>query len=58
MSETSDAYDWLTLDDDEEILWAGQPASETMYGAYLVGVPLILLLGLGILVIASAYLTR
>ena len=58
MDETSANYDWLTLDEDEEILWAGQPASETMYGAYLVGIPTILLLGLGLLIIASAYLTR
>ena len=58
MDETSASYDWLTLDEDEEILWAGQPASETMYGAYLVGIPTILLLGLGLLIIASAYLTR
>jgi len=58
MDETSASYDWLTLDEDEEILWAGQPASETMYGAYLVGVPLILLVGLGLLIIASAYLSR
>lgn len=58
MDETSDSYDWLTLEDDEEILWAGQPASETMYGAYIVGIPTILLLGLGLLIIASAYLSR
>jgi uncharacterized membrane protein YdbT with pleckstrin-like domain len=58
MSEDGATYDWLTLDSDEEVLWAGQPAPETMYGAYLIGIPMILLLGLGLLVIASAYLTR
>jgi uncharacterized membrane protein YdbT with pleckstrin-like domain len=58
MSEDAQPYDWLTLDDDEEILWAGQPASEVMYGAYLVGIPLLPLLGFGLLIIASAYLTR
>lgn len=58
MSEDAQPYDWLTLDDDEEILWAGQPAPEVMYGAYLVGIPLLPLLGFGLLIIASAYLTR
>ncbi|MBX0321704.1 PH domain-containing protein [Halomicroarcula sp. F13] len=51
-------YDWLTLDDDEEIVWAGRPSTESLYGAYLVGVPMILLLGLGVVVIASAYLRQ
>lgn len=58
MSESAKQYDWLTLDPDEEILWEGQPASESMYGAYLVGVPLILLFGLGLLIIVSAHLTQ
>jgi len=58
MSDDDQPYDWLTLDGGEEILWAGQPAPEVMYGAYLVGVPMILFFGLGLLIIASAYLTR
>ena len=58
MSEGEETYDWLTLDADEEILWEGKPATETLYGAVLVGVPLVLLLGLGLLIIASAYLSR
>jgi len=58
MSDGNGSYDWLTLDPDEEILWSGKPASETMYGAYLVGVPLILFFGLGLVVIVGAYLSR
>ncbi|WP_324662973.1 PH domain-containing protein [Haloarcula sediminis] len=58
MSEDEAAYDWLTLDSDEEVLWSGKPAAETMYGAYLVGIPLILFVGLGLLIIAGAYLNR
>jgi membrane protein YdbS with pleckstrin-like domain len=58
MNDDEAAYDWLTLDPDEEILWAGQPAPEVMYGAYLVGIPTIPLLGLGLLIIARPYLTR
>ncbi len=53
----SGEYDWLTLDDDEEILWEGEISQKSMYGAYAVGVPLILLLGLGLLIIAGSYLT-
>ncbi|WP_135302355.1 PH domain-containing protein [Haloarcula amylovorans] len=51
-------HDWLTLDDDEEIVWQGQPSTESLYGTYLVGVPMILLLGLGLVVIASAHLRQ
>ncbi|MFC6755996.1 MULTISPECIES: PH domain-containing protein [Haloarcula] len=58
MSSDTGSYDWLTLDPDEEILWSGKPAAETMYGAYLTGVPLVLLFGLGLLIIAGAYLNR
>ena len=58
MSSTTGAYDWLTLDPDEEILWSGKPASETMYGAYLIGVPLVLFFGLGLVMIVGAYLNR
>jgi len=58
MSDNRRGYDWLTLDSDEEVLWSGQPAPETMYGAYITGVPMILFFGLGLLVIAGAYLNR
>ncbi|WP_276271362.1 PH domain-containing protein [Haloarcula litorea] len=51
-------HDWLALDDDEEVVWSGQPATESLYGAYLVGVPLILLLGLGLVIVVSAYLRQ
>ncbi|MBV0923472.1 PH domain-containing protein [Halomicroarcula limicola] len=51
-------HDWLTLDDDEEIVWRGQPSTESLYGTYIVGVPMILLLGLGLVVIASARLRQ
>ncbi|MFC7077465.1 PH domain-containing protein [Haloarcula halophila] len=53
----SAAYDWLTLDDDEEIVWEGQPSSESLYGTYIVGALLIPLVGLGLLVIFGGYLT-
>ncbi|MCU4800949.1 PH domain-containing protein [Halobacteria archaeon HArc-gm2] len=52
----SGKYDWLTLDDDEEILWEGKISQKSMIGTYVVGVPLILLLGLGLLIIVPSYL--
>jgi len=52
----SEEYDWLTLDDDEEILWEGKISQKSMIGTYVVGVPLILLLGLGLLIIVPSYL--
>jgi len=58
MSDGHESYDWLTLDPDEDVLWSGKPAAETMYGAYLVGIPLILLLGLGLVIVAGTYLSR
>ena len=58
MSDGHEPYDWLTLDPDEDVLWSGKPAAETMYGAYLVGIPLILLLGLGLVIVAGTYLSR
>ncbi|MDS0258064.1 PH domain-containing protein [Haloarcula sp. S1CR25-12] len=58
MSGDAATYDWLTLDSDEEILWSGKPAAETMYGAYLTGIPLILFFGLGLVILGGAYLNR
>jgi len=52
----SGEYDWLTLDDDEEILWDGEISQKSMIGTYVVGIPLILLLGLGLLIIVPSYL--
>lgn len=54
----SSSFDWLTLDPDEEVVWSGEPAKESMYGAYLVGVPLILAFGLGLLIVVPAHLKR
>jgi uncharacterized membrane protein YdbT with pleckstrin-like domain len=58
MGVAGHGYDWLTLDSDEEILWTGEPATESLYGAYIVGVPMILALGVGLLIIAGAHLAR
>lgn len=52
----SEAYDWLTLDDDEEILWDGGMSRKSLVGTYAAGVPMILFLGLGLVIIAYQHL--
>jgi uncharacterized membrane protein YdbT with pleckstrin-like domain len=49
--------EWLTLDEDEEIVWSGNPHESSLIPALVVGVPLSLLI-VGLLVIATAYLQR
>lgn len=48
--------DWLTLDDDEEVLWSGEPRMASIAPAIIVGIPLIALFGFGLIIIAGAYL--
>lgn len=59
-AETADVDDgvdleWLSLDDDEEIVWAGGPDRRTLVPAFVVGIPLAIVL-IGIVIIASEYL--
>jgi uncharacterized membrane protein YdbT with pleckstrin-like domain len=58
MGVAGHSYDWLTLDSDEEILWTGEPATESLYGVYIVGAPMILALGVGLILIVGAHLAR
>ncbi len=53
LSETD--LEWLTLEDGEEILWAGTPDRRTMIPTLLVGIPLSLVL-IGIPLIIGSYL--
>jgi uncharacterized membrane protein YdbT with pleckstrin-like domain len=50
-------YDWLTLDEDEEIVWSGNPDSKSIVPALIIGIPLSLVL-VGIPIVVSAYLWR
>ncbi|SFL56086.1 PH domain-containing protein [Halogranum rubrum] len=52
----SNDFDWLTLDGDEEILWADTPHPYSLVPAFIVGVPLSIVL-VGIPILVSAYLT-
>lgn len=47
--------DWLSLDDDEEILWAGGPDRRTLIPVFLVGIPLAIIL-IGVVIIVAEYL--
>ena len=61
MSELStidpETADWLTLDEDEEIVWSGKPHESSLIPALVVGVPLAIVL-VGIFIIAGSYLQR
>ena len=56
MSE-SPAFDWLTLDEDEEVVWADTPHRLSLVPAFVVGVPLSLVL-VGIPIVVGAYLSH
>ncbi|MFC7029162.1 PH domain-containing protein [Halomicroarcula sp. GCM10025710] len=58
-SATIDAEttDWLTLDEDEEIVWSGKPHESKLIPALVVGVPLSIVL-IGLFIIAGSYLQR
>nr|WP_255196727.1 PH domain-containing protein [Halorarius litoreus] len=50
-------FDWLTLDDDEDLVWSGKPHESSLIPALVVGIPLSIVL-VGILIIVASYLTR
>jgi uncharacterized membrane protein YdbT with pleckstrin-like domain len=56
MSADPPPFDWLTLDDEEELLWSSRPHRSSLVPALLVGVPLSLVL-IGIPILVGAYLT-
>ncbi|MFB6203496.1 MAG: PH domain-containing protein [Candidatus Nanohaloarchaea archaeon] len=49
-------YDWLSLDRGEEIEWSGEPRIHSIIPAILFGIPMIPVFGVGLLIIAGAYL--
>ncbi|MFW6436076.1 MAG: PH domain-containing protein [Halococcoides sp.] len=62
MSTTADteeaaSFDWLTLDEDEKVLWVGEPHVASIVPALAVGVVLSIVL-IGIPIIVAAYLGR
>jgi uncharacterized membrane protein YdbT with pleckstrin-like domain len=55
-STDSPSLDWLTLDDDEELLWSSRPHRSSLVPALIIGIPLSFVL-IGIPILVSAYLT-
>lgn len=50
-------FEWLTLDEGEEVEWSGQPHEYSLVPALVVGIPLAVIL-VGIVIIVAAYLSR
>ncbi|AUX09809.1 membrane-flanked domain protein [Halalkaliarchaeum desulfuricum] len=49
-------YDWLTLEADEELLWSSRPHRSSLVPAFVVGIPLSIVL-IGLVILLGAYLT-
>lgn len=47
--------DWINLDEDEEVLWSGQPRMKSIIPALIIGIPTAVI-GIGLLIIGGAYL--
>lgn len=56
-SPTASQFEWLTLEDDEEILWSDTSHRFSLVPAFIVGIPLCLIL-IGIPIVISAYLSH
>ncbi|WP_435195269.1 PH domain-containing protein [Natronomonas sp. EA1] len=54
---TEPEFDWLTLDQGEEIVWSGNPHPVSLVPALAIGIPLSIVL-IGLFIILSAYLYR
>ncbi|MFB6114784.1 MAG: PH domain-containing protein [Candidatus Nanohalobium sp.] len=48
--------DWINLDDDEEVLWEGEPRMKSIIPAAIIGLITLPLAGLGVLIFLGAYL--
>jgi membrane protein YdbS with pleckstrin-like domain len=56
-TDRSVPFDWLSLDDGEEVVWADTPHRSSLVPALVVGLPLTLVL-VGIPIVVGAYLSR
>jgi uncharacterized membrane protein YdbT with pleckstrin-like domain len=50
-------FDWLNLSSGEEVVWHGNPRMKSIIPAFIIGIPMILAFGLGLVIIAGAYLS-
>ena len=49
-------FDWLSVEEGEEIIWSGEPRMKSIIPAVAVGIPMIPVFGFGLIVIAGTYL--
>lgn len=56
-ADASEVYDWTTFEEDEVVLWEGQPHIYSLIPAFIIGIPLAVIL-IGILIIAWAWVDR
>jgi uncharacterized membrane protein YdbT with pleckstrin-like domain len=56
MSDDPPTLEWLTLDDDEELLWSSNPHRYSLVSAFVVGIPLSVVL-IGIPILVGSYLS-
>jgi uncharacterized membrane protein YdbT with pleckstrin-like domain len=57
MTDDSQSFEWLNLDEGEKVVWSGNPRMMSILPSIVVGIPMIALFGIGLLVIAGAYLS-
>ncbi len=50
--------DWFNRDTDEKVLWTGKPHRNSLYPAFAIGILFIPVFGIGLLIMAFAYLNR
>lgn len=50
-------FDWISLDRDEKIVWSGEPEIASIVPALAIGILTLPLAGIGLLIMAAAYLT-
>lgn len=55
---TAAEFDWLSLEDDEEIRWSSRAHEYSLYAGFAWGIVLLPLFGLGLLIIVGAYLSH
>ncbi len=50
------SFDWLTLEDEETVIWSGKPHKASLIPAIIIGLPLaVVLIGIGIMLFAYLY---
>lgn len=57
MSTSEPSYDWVTLEEDEKVIWEGKPHRYSLVPAFVIGIPLSVVL-IGLVIIGWAWVDR